>query len=86
MTSSLKVKMDGQIHELDNFEVDNNARSIYLDLDNTFSVQIEDLNKLFDKDVEIKRVGHDDDFIKAKINSYFVESTNKENQVLGLSY
>ncbi|MEW5819078.1 MAG: hypothetical protein AB1782_02720 [Cyanobacteriota bacterium] len=88
MTSTLdkvKIKMDGQEHEITNAELDNENRSIYLDLDDTISIHVEDVGTLFNKNIEILRVGHDDDYIKAQINSFYVES-EKENQILSLTY
>lgn len=82
----IKIKMDGQEHEIENAEIDNEGRAIYLDLDDTFSVHVEDIRNLFQKELQIQRIGHDDDFIKAQIDSFYVETDSKDNHVLGLSF
>lgn len=84
--NKLRIKMDGQEHEINKFEMDPESNSIFLDLEDTISVQIEDVKALFTKDVKIMRVGHDDEYIKAKIDSFYVESESTENQILGISF
>lgn len=89
MTSSfntLKIKMDGQEHELTNFELDNHLQSILFDIEDTVTVQVDDVQKLFDKEIEILKVGHDDQYTKARIDSFYVDSETNENRILGISF
>lgn len=84
--NTLKIKMDGQEHELERYEIDEANNAVYLDLDETITVQVDDVRKLFAKDLEILRVGFDDDFISAKIDTFYVDGENKNNQILGISF
>jgi len=81
----MKVKMDGQEHELSHFELDNDSRSVYLDLDHTICVHIEDVKDVFSKELEVMQVGCDDGYVKARIDSLYSDSDSKEHHILGLS-
>lgn len=82
----LKLRMDGQEHELSNFELDNDNRTIMFDFDETVSVQIDDIQDLFNKEIHMLKVGHDDEYTKARIDSVYVEDGSKDNKILSLSF
>lgn len=84
--NTLKIKMDGQEHELTNVEVDSELRTVLLDLDDTVTIEVEDVQYLFDKELEILHVGCDDEYVKARIDSFFVDEETNRNQILGLSF
>lgn len=83
---NIKIKMDGQEHEINGVEVNRETREIYFDLENTFAIQIDNADKLFDKELEFKQIGFDDEFTKAKIDSFYVDEKSRDNRILSLSF
>ena len=84
--NTIKLRMDGQEHELKNFEIDQDSRSIMFDLDETVSVHVEKIEDLLGKDIQILKVGSDDDYTKAKIDSIYTEEETQENKILSVSF
>jgi hypothetical protein len=88
MTTALdqfRIKMDGQEHLLNNVEYDKETGNIYLDLDDTISIQVEDVQNLFEKEIEILQVGCDDGYTRARIDSFYNDGETTNNLILGLS-